>query len=145
MLHKHCANLSEIILLKKEMKNRILFVDDEVDITEFLCYNFNKKGFEVKKANDAFQALDVLKDWTPDILVSDILMPEMDGIALCNQLKRRENLKHIPVVFLSAISDDYKVLSAMNSGADHFISKPVKVDLLVRVIDQILENKTSAA
>jgi two-component system, OmpR family, alkaline phosphatase synthesis response regulator PhoP len=124
---------------------KILFVDDETDITEFLCYNFTKKGFEVKKANDAFQALDLLEDWIPDILVSDILMPNMDGIALCNQIKSKENLKNIPVVFLSAISDDYKVLNAMNSGADHFISKPVKVDLLLSVITKILENKSTAA
>ena len=127
------------------MKSRILFVDDEIDITEFLCYNFNKKGFEVKKANDAFQALDLLEEWIPDILVSDILMPKMDGIALCHQIKSKEKLKNIPVVFLSAISDDYKVLSAMNSGADHFISKPVKIDLLLSVITKILENRYKAA
>ena len=126
------------------MKSRILFVDDEIDITEFLCYNFNKKGFDVKKANDAFQALDLLEEWIPDILVSDILMPKMDGIALCHQIKSKENLKKIPVVFLSAISDDYKVLSAMSSGADHFISKPVKIDLLLSVITKILENKSAA-
>ena len=118
-----------------------MFVDDEEDITEFLCYNFNKKGFEVKKANNGIQAIEEMNNWIPDLMVLDIMMPEMSGVTLCQRLKVDDRFKNIPVIFLSAISDDYKVLNAMSSGAEHFVSKPVKLELLFSIVSNIIEKK----
>jgi two-component system alkaline phosphatase synthesis response regulator PhoP len=123
---------------------KILFVDDEKDITEFLCYNFNRKGYEAQKANSGNQAINIVNGWKPDIMVLDILMPEMDGITLCQTFKQKEELKDIPIIFLSAVSDDYKVLNAMKSGAEHFLSKPIRVELLMGIVDKILGVKNQA-
>lgn len=124
-----------------ETSKRILIVDDEPDILEFLSYNFRKKGFTVTVAENGLQGLVKLNMERPDIIVSDILMPEMDGIELCRKVKQHPALKRIPFIFLTAVSDDYKVLYAMTSGADQFASKPIRFEYLLEMVNAVLQEQ----
>ncbi len=123
---------------------KILIVDDEPDILEFLSYNFRKKEFEVVIANNGVEGTKMAEQEMPDLIISDILMPEMDGIEMCKQIKTIELLNAIPFIFLTAVSDDYKVLYAMTSGANQYVSKPVKFDYLLTLVNDMLEEKRKA-
>jgi two-component system alkaline phosphatase synthesis response regulator PhoP len=123
---------------------KILIVDDEPDILEFLSYNFRKKEFEVVIANNGVEGAKMAAQEMPDLIISDILMPEMDGIEMCKQIKTIERLSTIPFIFLTAVSDDYKVLYAMTSGANQYVSKPVKFDYLLTLVNDMLEEKRKA-
>jgi two-component system alkaline phosphatase synthesis response regulator PhoP len=117
---------------------KILLVDDEPDIIEFLSYNFRKKGYLVYTAYNGEQALEVLSEHKTDIIISDILMPKMDGVLFCKEVKQDENLKHIPIIFLSANADDYKTIAAMQAGGEHYVSKPVSLALLSEIVTDTL-------
>ena|ERR1043165_5032203 len=118
---------------------KILLVDDEPDILEFLSYNFRKKGYEVIVAADGKEGVVKAKTIQPDLVISDILMPEMDGIEMCTLIRLDPDIRLVPFIFLTAVSDDYKILYAMTSGADQFVSKPVKFEYLHQIVGQMLE------
>jgi two-component system, OmpR family, alkaline phosphatase synthesis response regulator PhoP len=124
-----------------ETQKRILIVDDEPDILEFLSYNFRKKNFIVSTALNGFEGIKAAEKAQPDLIISDILMPEMDGIEMCNAMRKKEKFKFTPLIFLTAVSDDYKVLYAMTSGADQFASKPIRFEYLYTMVHQMLEEK----
>jgi two-component system alkaline phosphatase synthesis response regulator PhoP len=117
---------------------KILIVDDEPDILEFLSYNFRKKGYHVSTANDGIEGLKKANAERPNLIISDILMPEMDGVEMCRELRSDLLLRKTPFIFLTAVNDDYKVLYAMTSGADQFVSKPVKFDYLLQIVETAL-------
>ena len=96
---------------------KLLLVDDEPDILEFLSYNFRKKGFDVITANNGTEGLKLAEQKLPHLIISDVMMPDMDGVEMCNEIKKNSTLSSIPFVFLTALTDDYKVLYAMSSGA----------------------------
>lgn len=121
-----------------ESERRILIVDDEPDVLELLAYNFKVNGFKVLKATDGVDALSKLADSRPDIILSDIMMPNMNGVDFCKHLKMSQEFKHIPVVFLSAADDDYVTLSAMSAGGEDYISKPVRMKSLIERINRRL-------
>lgn len=116
---------------------KILLVDDEPDILEFLSYNFRKKGFTVVVANNGLEGIQQAIVELPQLIISDILMPEMDGIEMCKAIRNIEQFYRIPFIFLTAVTDDYKVLYAMSSGADQFASKPIRFDYLLTMICRI--------
>ncbi len=118
--------------------NKILIVDDEPDILEFLSYNFRKKDFLVITANDGKEGLERAMQESPEIIISDILMPEMDGIEMCKEIKKNIKFTTTPFIFLTAVNDDYKVLYAMSSGANQFVSKPIKFEYLLSIVNQTL-------
>ena len=122
---------------------KILLVDDEPDILEFLSYNFRKHGFTVVVANNGLEGILQAKDELPQLIISDILMPYMDGIEMCKAIRNIEQFYRIPFVFLTAVSDDYKVLYAMTSGADQFISKPIRFEYLLSMVNQLMEEKAA--
>ena len=113
---------------------KILIIDDEPDILEFLSYNFRKKDFTVILAKNGIEGLLVAERHKPDLIISDILMPEMDGIEMCNLIKKKPHLKTIPFIFLTAVNDDYKVLYAMTTGANQFASKPIRFEFLFNMV-----------
>jgi two-component system alkaline phosphatase synthesis response regulator PhoP len=119
-------------------KIKLLLVDDEPDILEFLSYNFRKHNFEVITASQGQEALSKATEHSPALIISDILMPQMDGIELSKELKSHEQTKHIPIIFLTAVHDDYKVLYAMSTGADQYVSKPVRFDYLLTLVQATL-------
>ena len=118
-------------------KNKILIVDDEPDVIEFLSYNFSKKGYQVEGAGNGMEGLEKVKSFFPDLIIADIMMPDMDGIVMCKILKNHELHKFIPLIFLSATQDEYQALNAGLTG-DEYISKPIKFSVLLSMVEKHL-------
>jgi two-component system, OmpR family, alkaline phosphatase synthesis response regulator PhoP len=115
---------------------KVLVVDDEPDIVEFLSYNFSKHGFNVLTAQNGKDGFTASCTHHPDIIVCDILMPEMNGIDMCKLLRAREEFRKTPFIFLSAVHDDYQVMHAMLAGADQYVGKPARFSYLLGLIKE---------
>lgn len=126
--------------MKKEIK--ILFVDDEPDILEFMQYSLKKAGYKVFTAKDGEEGITMSKEINPDLIVLDVMMPNMNGLEMCSILKKDEELKCIPILFLTALGDDYLALQAMTAGGAHFITKPVKPSIVINAIGELLNIET---
>ena len=124
---------------------KILLVDDEPDILEFMAYNFRKHGFSVATALNGNEGIAAAQTDAPDIIISDILMPEMDGIQMCKEMRTDKRFTNTPFIFLTAVTDDYKVLYAMSAGADQFASKPIRFEALLQMVNDLLAVRTSEA
>lgn len=122
---------------------KILIIDDEPDILEFLSYNFRKNGFTVLLAGNGAEGIVKAESELPGIIVSDILMPVMDGIEMCTRIRKNEKLKSTPFIFLTAVIDDYKILYAMTSGANQYASKPIKFEYLLTLVNKLLEGRAA--
>ena len=109
---------------------KVLIVDDEAEILDLLTSSFTKKGLDVTVAKDGREAFERIQHNRPDLIVLDIMMPELNGIQFCELIRSREEFKDIPVLFLSATSDDLLILSAMTAGGTSFVSKPVRLSVL---------------
>lgn len=118
--------------------NRILLVDDEEDILNFLSYNLKKEGYEVYTALNGQEGIALAKKHNPDIIVLDVMMPEMDGIETCRILRENESSKNTMIVFLSARSEDYTQIAGFDSGADDYITKPIKPRVFISRIKALL-------
>ena len=126
------------------MKNKILLIDDEKDILEFLSYNLIKAGYKIDQAENGDEGLKKLKTFKPDLIIVDVMMPVLDGIEFCSIVRSNPQHENIIIVFLTARSEDYTQIIALESGADDFISKPIKPKLLITKINSLikrLENK----
>lgn len=124
---------------------RILLVDDEEDILEIMSYNLKKHGFEVACANNGEEALTKAHDWNPHIIVLDIMMPNMDGITLCKELRSYEQFKDTIIIFLTARTEDFTQIIALENGGDDYITKPITPQVFVTKIKsyarRLIENK----
>ncbi len=125
---------------KMQDSKKILLVDDEPDILEFLSYNFRKKGFEVIIANNGLEGIEKAESELPELIISDILMPGMDGIEMCKEIRKNPKLSTTPFLFLTAVDDDYKVLYAFLSGADQYASKPIRFEYLLSMVNKLISN-----
>lgn len=123
-------------------KIKILLVDDEPDILEFLSYNLIKEGYEVITANNGAEGLKKAKIEKPDLILLDIMMPEMDGIEACTEIRKVESLKKTLIVFLTARTEEFSQLAGYDAGADDYITKPVKPKVLMSKIKALLRLKT---
>ena len=121
--------------MKESLK--ILIVDDDLDIIEILKYNLNNSGYFVKSANNGIKAIKKAKKFLPDIILMDVMMPEMTGIEACSEIRKIDQLRDTIIIFLSARSEDYTQISAYDAGADDYISKPVKPKILLKKISNI--------
>ncbi len=121
--------------MKESLK--ILVVDDDLDIIEILKYNLNNSGYSVKSANNGIKAIKKAKKFLPDIILMDVMMPEMSGIEACSEIRKIDQLSNTIIIFLSARSEDYTQISAYDAGADDYISKPVKPKILLKKISNI--------
>ena len=117
--------------------NKILIVDDEPDVIEFLSYNFRKNGYEVEGAANGTEGIYKVSSFSPDIIIADIMMPNMDGIVMCRLLKSHELHKDIPLIFLSATQDSYQAMNAAMAG-DDYVSKPIKFSVLLPLVEKHL-------
>ena len=117
---------------------RILIVDDEEDILEFLQYNLEKEGFVVDTAEDGKKALNKVNEFEPHLIILDIMMPEMDGVEVCEQIRKNEDYDNILIAFLSARGESYTHISALESGGDDFITKPIKPKVLTTRVKALL-------
>ena len=122
-------------------KGRILLVDDEEDILEFLSYNLRKEGYKIKTASNGKSALKILEKFNPDLIILDVMMPEMDGIEVCESIRKNEKNDDVLILFLTARSEDYSELAGFSAGADDYITKPIKPKLLVSRVNAILKRK----
>ena len=122
-------------------KSKILLVDDEEDILEFLSYNLKKEGFKIDTANNGISALKKLEKSKPDLIILDVMMPEMDGIEVCEKIREQDNFDDVLILFLTARSEEYSELAGFSAGADDYITKPIKPKLLVSRVNAILKRK----
>ncbi len=117
---------------------KVLVVDDEPDVVEILSYNLKKEKYIVFQAYNGKQCLESALINKPDLIIMDIRMPEMTGIDTCRAIRKDDNLKHIPVLFLTADSDEYTSMNAMDAGGNHFITKPIRPSLLLGMIRELI-------
>jgi two-component system alkaline phosphatase synthesis response regulator PhoP len=133
------------MLTKDKMSEKIVLIDDEEDILEFLSYNLKKEGYQVFTYTNAKQGIDAAKKHDPDLIVLDIMMPEMDGIEACRIIREDPHLKSKLVVFLTARNEDYTQIAGFDVGADDFITKPIKPRVFVSRIKALLRRKNQDA
>ena len=119
-------------------KYSILLVDDEEDIIEFLSYNLKKEGYKVITANNGIKAIEKAKKHKPNLILMDVMMPEMDGIGAVREIRKIQELDNIIIMFLTARSEDYSQIAGFESGADDYVSKPIKPRVLLSRISAIL-------
>lgn len=117
-----------------EKNYKLLIVDDEPEIGELLAYNFKKKGFDVMTVQNGYSGFDTVKSFHPDVIILDIMMPYVNGISMCRQLKKDERYKNIPVLFLSATNDAQLIRSALDAGGEKFLSKPIHLNVLIETV-----------
>jgi two-component system alkaline phosphatase synthesis response regulator PhoP len=122
-----------------ENKYKILLVDDEEDILEFLGYNLAKEGYQVKKASDGSQGLEIAKAFNPHLILLDVMMPGMDGVETCEEIRKNKNLDKTVIAFLTARSEDYSQVAGFDAGGDDYIVKPIKPKVLVSRIKALLK------
>lgn len=124
------------------MSLKILVVDDEQDILEFVKYNLDKEGYNVKTAFNGVDAIEEAKKFVPDLVILDVMMPGMDGITTCEKLKSIDKLSETIITFLTARSEDYSQIAGLDSGADDYITKPIRPRLLLSRVKALLRRKS---
>ena len=118
--------------------HKILLVDDEPDILEFLSYNLKKEGYNVYTANNGKEAIAIAKKENPQLIILDVMMPDMDGIETCRQIRELPGLKDVMIAFLTARNEDYSQIAGFDVGADDYINKPIKPRVLISRIKALL-------
>jgi two-component system alkaline phosphatase synthesis response regulator PhoP len=118
---------------------KILIVDDEPDILEFLSYNLKKEGYLVFTASNGEKALEKAKEFLPHLILLDVMMPKMDGMATCEELKKIPELESCLIAFLTARSEEYSEIAGFSVGADDYITKPIRPKVLIARIQALLK------
>ena len=116
---------------------RIFVVDDEEDLTDLLHYQLGKAGFEVKFSNNPFDALGKARDFIPDLIILDVMMPDLDGFQLLRMIRSDNLLQKTPVIMLTAKSGVEHRIKGLEQGADDYLGKPFNVSELIRLFDRI--------
>ena len=121
---------------KKDIK--ILLVDDEKDILEIVGYNLSQEGYKIVTACNGKEAIQKAKKELPHLIIMDVMMPEMDGMEACENIRRIPELKDVIIAFLTARSEDYSQVAGFEAGADDYIAKPIKPKVLVSKVKALL-------
>ena len=121
---------------KKDIK--ILLVDDEPDILEIVGYNLSQEGYKVVTASNGREAIVMAKKERPQLIIMDVMMPEMDGMEACENIRKIPELAQVIITFLTARSEDYSQLAGFEVGADDYITKPIKPKLLISKVKALL-------
>jgi two-component system alkaline phosphatase synthesis response regulator PhoP len=124
-------------------KQQILIVDDDEDILNFLEYNISNAGYQVLTAGNGIEALAIAKKNKPDLILLDLMMPGMDGVEVCTELRQNKGHYQPLIVFLTARAEDYSQVAALEAGGDDYLIKPIRPRLLISKIESILRRKTS--
>jgi len=117
---------------------KILCVDDEPDILEILKYNLSNEGYNVSTAADGKSAIKIAYNISPNLIIMDVMMPNMDGIEACEKLRSDEKFNDTIIMFLTARGEDYSHVAAYDAGADDYVTKPVKPKVLVSKVKGLL-------
>ena len=124
------------------MGYRILLIDDEDDILEFVKYNLERDGYEVFTASNGAEGIQQALKVKPHLILLDMMMPVLDGIDTCRALRNSPALKNVMIVFLSAVGNEETQLQGYNAGADDYINKPIKINILRSRVQAILKRIT---
>lgn len=124
------------IMKKKDIK--ILLVDDEKDILEIVGYNLSQEGYQILTASNGREAIAKAKKELPQLIILDVMMPEMDGIEACENIRKIPELQDTIITFLTARSEDYSQVAGFDAGADDYIAKPIKPKVLVSKVKALL-------
>ncbi|SHF47270.1 two-component system, OmpR family, alkaline phosphatase synthesis response regulator PhoP [Mariniphaga anaerophila] len=126
-------------------KFKILLVDDEIDILEFISYNLEKEGYTVFTAQNGVEAIKEAEKNQPHLIILDVMMPEMDGIAACEEIRKIPSLNNTVIAFLTARGEDYSQIAGFEAGADDYITKPVRPKVLISRVKALLKRTGEAA
>ena len=126
-------------MAEKDLTPRILLVDDEEDILEFVSYNLQREGFKVYCARNGVEAIEMAGKVKPDLVILDVMMPEMDGIAACEEIRKLPSCKNTIIAFLTARGEDYSQIAGFEAGADDYITKPVRPKVLISRVKALLK------
>ena len=124
---------------------KILVVDDEPDILEIISYNLRKEGYEVKTAENGLEAVASAKEFLPDMILLDVMMPKMDGMEACKQIRAVPSLKHSFILFLTAREEEFVEVLSFQAGADDFLTKPIKPRALISRIEAVFRRSKEDA
>ena len=122
----------------KKSDIKILCVDDEPDILEILKYNLSNVGYDIYLANDGLSAIKKAKEIIPNLIIMDVMMPKMDGIQACENLRANEKFNDTIIMFLTARGEDFSHVAAYEAGADDYVAKPVKPKILISKVKGLL-------
>src|SRR5690606_15688067 len=131
-------SFNQIIITMKKREIKILLVDDEPDILEIVGYNLSSEGYNVTTAKNGIEAIAKAKKERPHLIILDVMMPEMDGIETCEQIRKSPELKDSIITFLTARGEDYSQVAGFDAGADDYITKPIKPKLLISKVKALL-------
>ena len=118
---------------------RILIVDDEPDILEFLSYNLQKEGYQVKDAENGKIAIQQVVKFKPHLILLDVMMPYMDGVETCEEIRKLKGMENTIIAFLTARGEDYSQVAGFDAGADDYITKPIRIKILLKRIKALLK------
>jgi two-component system alkaline phosphatase synthesis response regulator PhoP len=122
---------------------KVLLVDDETDVLDFMKYNLEKEGFWVYTARDGVEAIQMAKKMNPHLIILDLMMPKMDGIETCRELRNIPEFKNTIITFLTARDEDYSQIAGFEVGADDYITKPIKPRVFISRIKALLRRLES--
>jgi two-component system alkaline phosphatase synthesis response regulator PhoP len=122
----------------KKKNIKILLVDDEPDILEIVGYNLSQEGYQISTATNGREAVSKAKKEIPHLIIMDVMMPEMDGMEACENIRKIPELSNVIITFLTARSEDYSQVAGFDAGADDYITKPIKPKLLVSKVKALL-------
>lgn len=123
---------------------KIVIIDDEEDIREIIGYNLKKEGFFVFTAENGIAGIELCKKEKPDLIILDVMMPGMDGIEVCENIRRIPDLSNTLICFLTARNEDYSQIAGLDAGADDYIAKPIKPRVLISRVNALLRRKDIA-
>jgi two-component system, OmpR family, alkaline phosphatase synthesis response regulator PhoP len=118
---------------------KVLLVDDDEDILDLLVYNLTREGFDIRSVSNSKESILIANEFLPDLVVLDLMMPDINGIEVCRQIRKNELLKNIYIFFLTAKSDDYYKHATFNVGGDEFIEKVMGIKPLIHKIQAVLK------
>jgi two-component system, OmpR family, alkaline phosphatase synthesis response regulator PhoP len=121
------------------MKKKVVLIDDEVDIIEFLSYNLKQENYTVLAFSEPLEAMEYIKKYSADIIITDWLMPDFDGLDVCRTLKSNKETASIPIFMISCKDDEIDIVTALEVGADDFLTKPFRIKELIVKIKKILK------
>jgi two-component system phosphate regulon response regulator PhoB len=133
-----------VTLIRREVNKgkKILVIDDEPDVTELLEYKLNSEGFSVRTSNNPSLILGEVKDFLPDLIILDIMMPELNGLQVCRMIRSNPSLERIPIIFLTAKGEMEDRVEGLEAGADDYLGKPFNTRELILRINSIFKRIT---
>lgn len=124
----------------RERHLTVLVVEDFGTMRKAIAKILRELGMEIVEAKDGLEALEILDKTAVDVVFTDLVMPEMDGFELCEEIRRRANLRHLPVIVISTHRDAQYVVEALRRGADDYLAKPFSASLAERVVERVMSN-----